>query len=100
MSTIVKLSNDLKFAAENVDIGYGINVSNCLASNVNSYTATQDCVIVAKYNMNDNTYILYVDGVAMFNMQKDQENFLPLKKGSTVSGYLETIKFTAYGLKK
>lgn len=99
----VRFTNGVKFDLDSLDIPYGIDVTNLLATGTflnNSYTATEDCVVVTVGLRTNNTYI---DDVKVCHSTGSSAShyFLPLAKGQTLTyTYTTGSAYDVYGLKK
>ena len=96
---IIKLSNDVLLDQASVDGMSCINTNNVLASNKQSYTATQDCFITPSMYADGNAYKLTIDNVEVVTIIYAYVKIIvPLKKGQKAQ--LNSGSFNVYGLKK
>lgn len=93
----IGLTNGVKVSSQNLEL-LGIDVSNILASNFSTYTATQDCFIKAHVDSGDN---FSIDNVQIQNVYAYQGTsfftLFYLKDGQTFK--TSDNNTTAYGLK-
>lgn len=111
MSDVIKLTNDVQISQESINGITGFDVSNEIAKFcTNTYTATEDCVIVSTGSGSGNEYLACcIDGVGVANYTPGSHHqiCMPLKKNQVVTilenGSLMTgtsFYYYVYGLKK
>lgn len=81
----------------NINVPFGIG--EYVGEYNGSYTAPFDCYACARYVLNDYAYWLRVDGQDLFpngTFFHGSEAVVPLRKGSTISGYNQTVTFRIF----